>query len=349
MKIIKHIVLFAAAALLGGALAGCEGKSEENGPKIVLSADKSLITADGSDAVTFTVRYDGADVTGQATILCTNDNTTVSGASFTTAAAGTYRFVASLDGMTSNTFAVTAEAATVTASQFERHVALMEFTGAWCTFCPDGMRYLEFVLESYDNVHMMALHSSQGKDEMAIPLTDEIGNAFRIQGYPSALVDLRNCRLLATDRSEVRPDIKASLAEGAHCGVAVTSAVDGSTVKVGVRLFSERTENYRIAVYVVEDHITYYQKDGSLTFDDYDHRHVVRGIFSPGSFRGDNLGEVASGTEAEKSYEFTLDSKWNLDNTEIYVLAMDASGQVNNMNRCAIAGGEADYNRTTNE
>ena len=61
------------------------------------------------------------------------------------------------------------------------------------------------------------------------------------------------------------------------------------------------------------------------------------------SYRGDRIGQVAAEAELSKEYVFDVDSAWNLDNTYIYILAIDPDGVVNNMNYCLLSGGESDY------
>lgn len=236
-------------------------------------------------------------------------------------------------------------------SQFQRHMALWEFTGAWCANCPSGYTNMNFVLSTnpdFANVHPMAFHSnSNDEDDLAVPDTDQIMQAMNVLelGFPSYVVDMA---------------LGGSLVEGVNltdhlyemkdeypcfCGVAVTSELNDGMADVKVRLTSELDAVWRVGVYVVEDKVKYYQKDGMKEHDAYTHRHVVRRIVSA-SYRGDRIGGqlTAAGTEVQAEYDIEVDSEWNLDNTCIYVLAIDSRGYVNNVNFCAIDGG-ADYNR----
>jgi hypothetical protein len=54
---------------------------------------------------------------------------------------------------------------------------------------------------------------------------------------------------------------------------------------------------------------------------------------------------VTAGTEVEKTYEIEIDEVWNLENTYIYVIAIDAEGNANNLNYCLMNGGVSDYKR----
>ena len=65
-----------------------------------------------------------------------------------------------------------------------------------------------------------------------------------------------------------------------------------------------------------------------------------------GSFTGEKMTEdgiVAAGKEVSKEWSFEVDRKWVLENTEIYAIALDADGHVNNMNVCSIMGGDSGF------
>ena len=78
--------------------------------EVVLSADKSTIVGDNTDAVTFTVTVDGEDKTSEATITIVNYGSTLEGNTFVTDVAGEFIFQARYEGETSNQVTVTATA-----------------------------------------------------------------------------------------------------------------------------------------------------------------------------------------------------------------------------------------------
>ena len=55
------------------------------------------------------------------------------------------------------------------------------------------------------------------------------------------------------------------------------------------------------------------------------------------------MGRIAPGAVKSRTYEVSLDAAWNLANTYVYALAIDADGDVNNMQVCLLNGGSADY------
>lgn len=236
-------------------------------------------------------------------------------------------------------------------SRFIKQIALWDFTGAWCNFCPGGLRNISFVLTANpqfaDCVHTMAFHSnSEGEDDLALPdgMTDRIMTDMNLIsfGFPSFLLDMKIGGTLA-EGSNLSNDLK-QIAEDypTYCGVALSSAVADGKATVNAKLFSEFDTTWRLAAFVVENKIKYYQMDGMQRKENATHNHVVRQIVSA-SYRGDRLGQVAADAEASKEYVFDVDPVWNLENTFIYVLAIDAEGVVNNMNYCLLNGGESDY------
>ncbi len=247
-------------------------------------------------------------------------------------------------------------------AEFVRHLCIMEFTGQWCMFCPAGYKILYDVAASEysdyrDIAHIIALHdNSSGKDEFAAPLQDvqkDIFSAFGLSAYPSALVDLRKdaaISLSAGNRPLLVEAIEKSLKEyPANCGVAVKSTYDAAKgeVKIDARLFSVKDDIYRITVFVVENGIKAGQNDGGTYREDYTHHYVARDMASQ-SYKGDSLGEVKAGTEVSKSYTMAVDPSWNVARTEIYVLAIDGNGHVNNVAVCPLNNGETGYDYVEN-
>ena len=236
-------------------------------------------------------------------------------------------------------------------SKFVKQIALWDFTGAWCNFCPGGLRNISFVLAANpqfaDCVHTMAFHSdAEGEDALALPdgMTDRIMIDMNLVsfGFPSFLLDLKiggtlsEGSTLSSDLNQIAEDYPV------YCGVAVSSSVADGKAAVNAKLFSEFDTTWRIAAFVVENKIKYYQMDGMQRKENATHNHVVRQIVSA-SYRGDRLGQVAADAEVSKEYVFDVDPVWNLENTYIYILAIDAEGVVNNMNYCLINGDESEY------
>lgn len=316
---------------------------------VTITASAESVLANGRAKVVLTVEADGSDVTSLATIEYAFQESTrtedsywspLNGNEFSTLQEGTYIFRATYKGVhsqTTNVEAISAE------SRFERHICLMDFTSASCTNCPQGMRNinarLQFNSKLRNSLHIMGMHCSYYTDVMQIDVADEIYAAFRCTVYPSFLIDMRDAGPLTSEGMDAMDKgIERSFEEyPAHSDVALVVTYDEATRQGSVEatVFSESDDNYRLALYIVEDNVKGYQKDGSLSFDDYNHRHVVRQMVS-NSFMGDSLGNIGREEEKSTNYNFTIDEGWNAEKVEIYALLFDGTQTVNNVAVCAL-------------
>ena len=337
MKNFGKILILASVALIS--LWGCSGTTEDL--IVTLEADTQVISADGVSKVKFTVYEGNADVTADAQIVDAATGVALPGAYFSTSASGEYAFYADYNGTKSETVKVTAEEVVV--SQFVRNVCLMEFTDASCTFCPDASRYIDRnILQKNPGVHLMAFHE---KDKWSVPQFQTLATMFKLTATPYAVVDMREGMSLEQGaRDKAKEAIAASTKKyPAHCAVALSSVKnEQGYANVDVTLYSEKAGEYYIAVYVVEDGIKGYQKDGSLEYQDYYHQFAVRKMLSQTVY-GDKLGKLHADDELSYGYNVPIDPEWNLANTYIYALALDENGYVNNMQVCLLDGGSADY------
>ena len=232
-------------------------------------------------------------------------------------------------------------------SVFQRHVCVMEFTGTWCSNCPAGATTLNYLVDRAYKGKAFAL-AFHNNDAYSLPQEQELFKMFfgKDGGYPAYVTDMRKEDAGLLTEGGCRQSIENSLSNSVtHCAVAVSSVFDEASGIAGVdaRVFSELTSEYRIAAYVVEDKVIGEQLESTgYVRPDYSHRHVVRSMIST-SVYGDVLGTVAAGNEAEKSFDFSVEKDWNLENLYVVVLAIDEHGHVNNMAQCLVNGGKMEY------
>ena len=356
MKIFRYIL----GAIAAVSALACSGNIDSEALPTLEASSTEVDMADGAQ-VTFTVTYNGVDVTGESVVY--NGEAAIEGNVYTFEAEGEYMFTAVYSGMSSEQVKVTVVDSTPAKveSKFQRHVSLIEFTGAWCINCPEGYDNMKGILaypqmtKYKDYIHLAAFHSNvEGTDSLAIPQTQDVIKLFSGLAYPSFVTDLRTSGILTdVGAADLRPSIEASFNEYApYCGVSVASELnaDKTTAEVTVKLASEKTTQYRVVLLVVQDQIRGWQKTPTYSDgqDDYLHRHVVRKVVTTysGTFTGEKMtedGKIAAGDEAVKTWTVEIDSKWNLEKTEIYALALGADGYVNNMNVCHIDGGDSGY------
>ena len=230
-------------------------------------------------------------------------------------------------------------------SRFQRKVCVMEFTGTWCAQCPAGATTLNYLVgHKYEGkAFALAFHNN---DEYTLPQEQELYAIFKYGGYPAYVTDMCEDLTGLLNEGGCSSTIEKRLYDSeTHCGAAVSSTYDAEkkTVTVGASMFSEKTMAYRIAAYVIEDKVIGKQKQSTGEVqEDYTHRHMVRKMLSS-SVRGDSLGEVSAEKEASKTYSFTVEEDWNLENLSVAVLILDKDSHVNNMAICAADGGKMDY------
>ena len=358
MRKIRNILFFMA---LLPALFACSGTVDADSLPI-LSADKTTLDISQDDKAVMTVVYNGQDVTSDSEIFFVQDAKALNGNVFVPEVEGEYLFVAKYAGLESSAIKITVTGApSVVENKFDRHVCIVEFTGAWCINCPEGYSKMMGILSKptlakyKENIHICAFHSNlEGTDSLAVAQTQDLFKLFNGLAYPSFTTDLMDSGVLTSEGiSSFQPSIMTSFNEyPSHCGVAVSSVLneDATSAKVTVRLESERTEAYRVVVLVVQNNIKGYQKTPEYPdgLDTYNHAHVVRKVVTSykGTFTGEKMtedGVIAAGKDASKEWTVDVDRKWVLENTEIYALALDAEGHVNNMNVCSIMGGDSGF------
>lgn len=341
---VVRILFYLAASVASLGISSCSGNTDPDADKLklTLSSDKTELVADGEDHAVFTVLYGIEDVTDKAQINCTEGNGKVSSGTFTPYEAGSYTFTASYDGVTSDPVSITVEEAIVE-SRFQRHVCIMEFTGTWCAQCPEGATTLNYLVnKAYkDKAFALAFHNA---DEYSITQEQELYKMFKWSGYPAYVTDMRDCGLL--NEGGCSSSIEKSLYDvPTHCAAAVECHYDSTLTQVNVeaKIFSEKTMDYRLAAYVIEDKVVGKQtlSTGEIQ-EDYIHRHMVRKMLSA-DVRGDKLGNIQAENEATKTYCFKMEKSWNIENLAVAVLAINKDGEVNNMAICPADGGKMNY------
>lgn len=341
-------------------LAACSGNVDDTALPVLTASDTEIDLADETQSV-FTVMFDGVDVTESSVVYNAADDSALEGHVYAPDQTGSAEFYAVYEGKQSNAVKVNViNSKPEVESKYKRHISVMEFTGAWCVNCPDGYDNMMLQLSKpsmsgyKENLHLCAFHSNaEGNDTLAIAATQDVIRMFSGLAYPSFVVDMRpqHAGLLTSDGiGDFQPAVKASAEEyPTHCGVAVSSVVSDGVAKISARIASEFTTEYRMIILVVQDRIKGYQKHSDYgELSDYSHRHVVRKVVTSyeKTFTGEKLtddGIVSAGETAEKQWNVEIDDRWVLENTEIYALALDANGYVNNMNVCAINGGDSGF------
>ena len=133
----------------------------------------------------------------------------------------------------------------------QKNVLVEELTGTWCQWCPRGIYYGDSLTLTYDNVVLVAIHSS---DPMQC---NEYYQASGLVGAPTANI-ARRYRAQETDDWFEKVQQEMSMQSAGTLSVAedfdIASRILSMTVTVTAQ--SELTNSYKVGVVLVEDAVT---------------------------------------------------------------------------------------------
>lgn len=357
-------ILFAAAFAVCAPMAfvACSGSSTDEPTDtkvtaITLSVDKESIEANGEDAVQFKVMGDnGQDLTGVqgVRILIPATETFLDGMQYTSTMNETVVFQARYQGIYSNEVTVTVKNRGLYEKYF-RHVMISQMTSTGCINCPNMSSTLKTLSAQYpDRLQLLAFHTdySGTKDPFTIDAANSLASQFSVQGYPSAIVDMRTM-LGGASSGPIVTQINRSLQEyPATCGVKVSSVYDQATkmASASISVAADKANTYSIGAAVVLDGQPATGDAAQSGADaSYVHNNIVLLISNiNGGFVGD--GKMDAGDEVSLDMQFNLsDAKYDgYDRSQMrvvaFALAMDGDNfYVNNTASCALDGGSVDY------
>lgn len=355
---IRHMLCLSAAICLtacSGTVDPESGKGNEDAvPEGVLRifADKTSISADGNEEVTFTVMFGSEDVSTARTLQLIREFDGEEkymgyGANkFSTVTAGTYKFTAKYyyggNYYTDNYVTVEAKQFfTGDAKSYLQRVLGVYFTSTGCTSCPSATKGIKTLQEANPGkISVVAFHSDMSgiADPMAIPATMDFNRALGgFDGLPRLFWNMRSgTKLIGPSFSESYEEEIAAYVP--NCGVSIKTELNSSSCDIKVGITSNLPSVYRYIVFLVEDGIVADQSGEP----GYVHNNVVRAVLT--STAGDKINDnlpLTVGVEAVASKSVNLSDAWNVDNMRVITAAMvsDDGGYTwiaNNVNECKL-------------
>ena len=369
MKLARYIL----SAISFIALAACSGTVDPDSgtetkdpmkdvPEGVLRifADKTEISADGNDEVTFTVMFGSEDVSNAKTLqLIRNFNgdekyMAYGANKFSTVTAGTYTFSAKYYYAGNN---YTDNSVTVEAKPFfngeeknyKRQYLGTLFTSTGCNSCPlaaKGLKQLQ--ADNPGEIILAAFHADMVvPDPMTIAETYEFQTALGgFQGLPAFFWNMREESYTGGSAfSESFAEEKDAYDTYSGVAVETTYDEDSSKLDVNIGITSNVPSVFRYMVILVEDDIPAkgeYEQNGQN--ENYVHYNVVRKVLTnvTGEKINDNL-PLTVGVEVKASKSVTLSKDWKPENMRVIVAAMTSEDggynwTVNNVNECKVGG-----------
>lgn len=248
-----------------------------------------------------------------------------------------------------------------------KKVVLEEFTGIYCTFCPDGHKTANAIMAANPGkVFAVNIHSggfagprAAGDPDMRTPEGDVIDDASGLTGYPAASVNrYRTPRVEPGNRASWAASVNSQLAESAAANTYVKSSFDRTTneltteVEVYYTANSATTTN-KLTVMLLQDNILGPQVGGTTFYpenyvgDKYIHNHVLRDVISSGGAWGEVIDTTTMGHYVYKKYVTVLPANITsipLSFFNLEVLAFVSEGDNNNI--MAAYQTEVEYDNT---
>ena len=353
----RFVTMFVMAALVS--LASCsDEKVADDGSeglvkgKIVLNADRTVICADGADAVTFTVTVidengQKSDVTEDAEIY-TEQDVLMEGTSFATDKVGEYGFYAVYGLSLSESVNISALATipVIPADpdeaglEFRHRMLIVQHTGATCPNCPLMMISLKQLSEDDDYAgayNLVASHSyNDGISDAAYsPAARTLSATFNSGSYPELTFNLTKVNA-GHGYDDICEQVGLHMKDSAPAGIAV--AVDSSAHEVvaNVEIKFGDAGDYRMGAWLLEDDVFALQSGASESWQ-HSHDNALRAMSGEKPTEciyGLPVGNMKSGDKYERLFRFPLEPEWKSQNCRVlvFVTKADADGNFDVVN-----------------
>ncbi len=316
-------------------------------------ADKSQITANGTDAVKFVIR-DGSyiDVTSSS-IIYVNDKALTTN-TFTTTVAGTYQVKAVNGNLTSAPVSLTVvtQASTTTGGNavtvsgtYTQKVLAEFFTGTWCGTCPGDLIPVETYTEANPNTIVVYMHGPAGSpDPFQYTYDAQLRAAFGIVDQPNVLLNRTNF----WDGQESTFNTLSK--NTAVLGIGLATSISGATISVNVKVkFGLNIyQPLKLVVYLIEDGLLYDQVNYGYynlpnPIPNFIHHNVMRNAAT--DIFGDDIPSIQQTTNNIWQKSYTVDaSKYKVANCKIVAFVLygdNASGLKGVLNTQIVNAGQS--------
>lgn len=239
---------------------------------------------------------------------------------------------------------------------FAHRIMLLQHTGTYCPNCPKLMESLKALSENQayaDKYQHVAAHSYNADGDPAYSqAAANLSQAFCSGYYPELTFNLTRRNTGTSLAVNTITDIIDELHKDfADVGIAAAAGLTGNTLGVNVQIKAAKAEQYRVAVWVLEDGIRGKQEGAK---EDWMNTHsnavrVMAGATLNMRIYGEKIGELQAGQTAEKSFTVALDESMKAENCKVMILvnapSSDGRYDLVNCSLCPIGGTVTyDYN-----
>lgn len=173
----------------------------------------------------------------------------------------------------------------------QRAVLLLDFTGQNCVNCPAAHEIIDQLQTQYaDSLIAVSMHC--GDFGLSVDRTnyernriglmyaegDEYDDEYNTIGaWPAGVVNMRKPAIIDADWSA---SVRSALTYAPKAVVVLNAWLDGDSVRVTADVSASAQLNGHLNLWLVEDGIVAYQRNGNTTIPDYVHNNVFRRAFN---------------------------------------------------------------------
>lgn len=219
-----------------------------------------------------------------------------------------------------------------------RFMLLEEFTGHTCINCVPATKEVVRLDSIYgDQLIPLAIHTgnfaepfppSFGKYTTDFRIKggsdEEYRDAFGVESYPRGIVSRVSDKVSSKDSwqselSQIKDDPALAILEVKNYYSALSNVV---RIQIDIEWLQDLSGAYSLQVYLVEDNIIDWQKNGNIDIENYNHRHVLRKVVN-GTW-GKSLNQAISGETQSIQYITSVDENWKSEDLESVVFIFNS-------------------------
>lgn len=210
----------------------------------------------------------------------------------------------------------------------QRFVILEEFTGHYCTACPDGTREIVRLDNKYkDTLIPVGIHSGtfakprslNGKysTDFRVDGGNTYLNIFNVANYPSGIVSRINANAsgLATWEQDIVSNKNKTVLASLQLKNNSDSINNNIRTAIEINWKSNLSVNYNLQVFLLEDNIVDWQLDNGVEDSTYNHRHVLRKVVN--STFGTELSSAENGKTVKYEFIYPYEVNWKFEDLEV--------------------------------
>ena len=320
--------------------------------EVTLTADKSVVKS--GEQVTFTVIYEGEDVTASSTIHANYTNEEVSNP-YTTTESGDLSFYAKYNGIKSKLCSVTVTPAYAPefpvdsapeSYDFNQRVLLVDHTGLGCGYCPYMKEAIKSASENanYKDKFNVVYSYSYSSSEVCYTSTSKtLFNYYQnvcststigmyLTGYPSTTFNYNHNT--AGNYNMVQNQINEVWDANPTASIALAAKIEGEKIVISASVKSSKTQNVKLSLWVLEDDIYATQSNATASWM-HTHHNVLRDAptkVSATDISGVDFGYIEANSTLSRVMEFDLfaASSWKKENFKVIAIISAPSEKYDN-------------------